>query len=279
MVAPSGGRGGRARCSRSSRGQRGSADLEAHRAGGAGGLAQQHRRGGRLEDERERAILEDRDLHRHDRAPLLLGGGVVGLAEVHDGDAVGAERRADRRRGRGLAGGDLDLDDGQDLLLGHGNPLEPSVVGVGALAGRQTQLTSLPRNLRFALVERGPCRVDAGQSLATLLNSSSTGVSRPKMLTSTLSLSWSSLISMTSPEKSANGPSLTRTVSPTSYSRRGLGRCAPRSSGPPPEMRNAPTSRRGSGDGLAPRPTNPVTPGVLRMTNHAWSSSCERTSR
>ena len=67
--------------------------------------------------------------------------------------------------------------------------------------------------------------------LATLLNSSSTGVSRPKMLTSTLSLSWSSLISMTSPEKSANGPSRTRTVSPISYSRRGLarGRPAPRS--------------------------------------------------
>ena len=40
------------------------------------------------------------------------------------------------------------------------------------------------------------------------------GVSRPKMLTRTLSLSWSSLISTISPEKSANGPSLTRTVSP-----------------------------------------------------------------
>ena len=52
-------------------------------------------------------------------------------------------------------------------------------------------------------------------------NSSSTGVSRPKMLTSTLSLSWSSLISTIWPEKSANGPSLTRTVSPISYSRRG----------------------------------------------------------
>jgi hypothetical protein len=46
------------------------------------------------------------------------------------------------------------------------------------------------------------------------------------MLTSTLSLSWSSLSSMTSPEKSANGPSLTRTVSPISYSRRGLARWA-----------------------------------------------------
>ena len=116
------------------------------------------------------------------------------------------------------------------------------------------------------------------QSLATLLNSSSTGVSRPKMLTSTLSLSWSSLSSMTSPEKSANGPSLTRTVSPISYSRRGLARVAICSS-LPLGMRNASTSRRGSGDGLAPWPTKPVTPGVLRITNQAVSSSSARTSR
>ena len=40
------------------------------------------------------------------------------------------------------------------------------------------------------------------------------GVSRPKMLTRTLTLSWSSLMSTISPEKSAKGPSLTRTVSP-----------------------------------------------------------------
>ena len=37
--------------------------------------------------------------------------GVVRLAEVHDVDAVRAERGADRRRGRRLAGRDLDLDD------------------------------------------------------------------------------------------------------------------------------------------------------------------------
>ena len=84
-----------------------------------GGLADQHRRGRGLEDERERAVLEDGDLDGDDRAPLGLGGGVVGLAEVHDRHAVGAEGGADGRRGRGLTGRDLDLDDGQDLLLGH----------------------------------------------------------------------------------------------------------------------------------------------------------------
>ena len=42
-------------------------------------------------------------------------------------------------------------------------------------------------------------------SLATWAKSSSTGVSRPKMLTRTFSLSWSSLISEIVPLKSANG--------------------------------------------------------------------------
>ena len=45
--------------------------------------------------------------------------GVVHLAEVHDVHAVGPERRSDRGRGRGRAGGNLDLDDGGDALLRH----------------------------------------------------------------------------------------------------------------------------------------------------------------
>ena len=61
-----------------------------------------------------------RDLDRDDRPPLRLGGGVVGLAEVHDRHAVRAERGADRRRRGGRAGRDLDLDDCGDPLLGHG---------------------------------------------------------------------------------------------------------------------------------------------------------------
>ena len=82
------------------------------------------------------------------------------------------------------------------------------------------------------------------------------------MLTSTLTLSWSSLISTISPEKSANGPSLTRTVSPSSYSRRGLAALGGGVLALGLDLRGR--SRRpcaGSGDGLAPWPTKPVTPG------------------
>ena len=43
--------------------------------------------------------------------PVLVGGlRVERLAELHDVDAVLAERRADRRRRVGLPGGDLELD-------------------------------------------------------------------------------------------------------------------------------------------------------------------------
>ena len=39
------------------------------------------------------------------------------------------------------------------------------------------------------------------------------------------------------------------------------------------------TSRRESGVGLVPGPTNPVTPGVLRITDHESSSRSHRQSR
>ena len=68
----------------------------------ARGLPQQERGGRRLGDERERPVLEDRDLGRDHHAALVLGRGVVRLAEVHDVDAVRAERGTDRRRRRGL---------------------------------------------------------------------------------------------------------------------------------------------------------------------------------
>ena len=41
----------------------------------------------------------------------------------------------------------------------------------------------------------------------------------------------------------------------------------------------SPLSRRGSGEGLAPWPTKPVTPGVLRTTYQESSSRAQRTSR
>src|SRR3954453_17515090 len=56
------------------------------------------------------------------------------------------------------------------------------------------------------------------QILATWLNDSSTGVSRPKMDTSTLSFCASALISDTGAGRGSNGPSMTVTDSPTSKS-------------------------------------------------------------
>ena len=68
-------------------------------------LAQQVRRGRRLEDEAEAAVLVDRDLGRDDLAALGLRLLVVALAELDDVDAVWAERGADWRRGRGPPAG------------------------------------------------------------------------------------------------------------------------------------------------------------------------------
>ena len=85
---------------------------------GPRGLLDQDRRRRGLGDERERAVLEDRDLDRDDAAVLVLRLGVERLAELHDVHAVLAERRADgRSRIRGPAG-HLQLDECQNLL-GH----------------------------------------------------------------------------------------------------------------------------------------------------------------
>src|SRR5919199_1366352 len=119
--------------------QRSAGDGDAHRPGGAGddllglvagdggdlglvrlarallhtGGLEQHARGRRgLGDEGERPVLVDRDLDRDDVAALRLRRGVVGLAELHDVDAVLAERRTHGRRGGGRAGLYLELDDG-----------------------------------------------------------------------------------------------------------------------------------------------------------------------
>ena len=70
----------------------------------------------RLRDEVEAPVLVDRDLDRGDAAVLLRGLRIEGLAELHDVDAVLAERRADRRRRVGLPAGDLQLDQCQNFL-------------------------------------------------------------------------------------------------------------------------------------------------------------------
>ena len=51
-----------------------------------------------------------------DAAAGLLRLRVESLAELHDVDAVLAERGADRRSGVRLPAGDLEVDDGEDLL-------------------------------------------------------------------------------------------------------------------------------------------------------------------
>src|SRR4029453_12598179 len=68
---------------------------------------------GALQHEGEAAVLVDGDLDRDHVAGLGLGGRVVLLAEVHDVHGVGAEGRSHRRRRGGLAGRELDLEDGR----------------------------------------------------------------------------------------------------------------------------------------------------------------------
>ena len=156
----------------------------------AGGLEQQLGGGRRLEREGEAAVLVDRDLHRDDVAALVLRGGVVRLAELHDVDAVLTERGPDRRRRVGLPRLDLKLDQPDDFLLrGH-------------------EIVLFLPGLRPA---HAPV-----QSLETWPNVNSTGVSRPKIDTSTLSFCCSPLTSLIVAGSVANGPSMTVTDSPTS---------------------------------------------------------------
>src|SRR6202011_677128 len=70
----------------------------------------QERRRRRLGDERERPVFEDRDLDRDDEAFLGLRPVVVLLAEVHDVERVGAQRRTDGRRRCRLPGGKSETD-------------------------------------------------------------------------------------------------------------------------------------------------------------------------
>src|SRR5215467_8824468 len=89
-------------------------------------------------------------------------------------------------------------------------------------------------------------------------------ISRQKIDTSTLSFWVSGLISFTVAGSVANGPSITVTDSPTSYSTaiRGASAFAAFSCGS--GASRVATSVRLSGDGRLDRPTKPVTPGVLR---------------
>src|SRR5262249_40957632 len=91
--------------------------------------------------------------------------------------------------------------------------------------------------------------------------SSSTRVGRPKMDTATLSRERPSSTSSTTPLKEANGPSDTRTCSPTSKETDGFGRSMPSCTWC--MMRAASASEIGFG--LLSAPRNPVTFGVFLM--------------
>ena len=96
-------------------------------------LADQHRGGRGLGDEVERAVLVDRDLDRDDRPGVRLRARVERLAELHDVDPVLAQRGADRRRRVGGPGGDLQLDQGENLL-GHARRTRIQRCGFAAAA-------------------------------------------------------------------------------------------------------------------------------------------------
>jgi hypothetical protein len=91
-------------------------------------LADQDRRGGRLGDEVEGAVLIDGDLDRDDRPRVGLGAGVERLAELHDVDAVLPKRGADRRRRVRGSRRDLELDHREDLL---GHERRPRIASAG----------------------------------------------------------------------------------------------------------------------------------------------------
>src|SRR5690606_102125 len=122
------------------------------------------------------------------------------------------------------------------------------------------------------------------QILATCANDSSTGVSRPKMETRTLSFWPSTLISEIVAGSVSNGPSVTVTDSPTSKSTSTAALALVAAAvdaavlGASVGASIEKTSSLRSGTGWCACPTKPVTPGVLRTAPHDSSVSSMRTS-
>src|SRR6266849_5480158 len=85
----------------------------------AGGALEQVHRGRSLEDEGERAVLEDRDLSGDDIARLRSRALVVGLRELHDVDAMGPQGGAHGWSGRRSPSLQLELEHGANLLFAH----------------------------------------------------------------------------------------------------------------------------------------------------------------
>ena len=94
----------------------------------AAGLLDQNGGRRRLADEREGTILIHGDDDRDHETDLLGGAVVKFLAESGDVYAMLTERRADRRRGGGFAGVDLQLDERSYFLRHRGFLLNLYVV-------------------------------------------------------------------------------------------------------------------------------------------------------
>src|SRR6202171_1618237 len=125
------------------------------------------------------------------------------LAKLHDVEAALTERGADRRR-------PLATSKTRPLPSPSSTPKRTGFAGSGFVvrSGRPAQ-SALASHKNV-------------QPFSTWLNSSSTGVARPKMLTATLSRERSSSTSSTVPLNEAKGPSDTRTCSPISKTIEGL---------------------------------------------------------
>src|SRR2546426_1627084 len=109
---------------------------------------------------------------------------------------------------------------------------------------------------------------------STCMKSSSTGVARPKIETSTRTRPLSGFTSSTVPLKFENGPSTTRTLSPSSNSTFGFGFSAPSESC----VVSRAISCSLTAGGLVALPTNPVILGVFftRCQVRSFSSICTR---
>src|SRR5262249_13006333 len=181
----------------------------------------------------------------------------------------GGRRLRDERERAILEDGDLDRDDAAVLLRGLRVERLAKLHDVDAvLAERRAD-----RGRRIGLASRD-LELDQCQNLLrhqsiflTWSKPSSTGTWRSKMSTSTFSFCPSGLTSTISPSKSESGPEVTFTDSPSENStwvRR-------RSPVAAPVCRIRSASPCGSGTGLEPAPTKPVTPGVFFTTVQASS--------
>src|SRR5687767_12030177 len=113
------------------------------------------------------------------------------------------------------------------------------MTAVNRFLGGMTSFFSVDQLVLENASGRGP-RND--QILLTWVNDSSTGVSRPKIDTSTCSFCCSALISLMVAGRVANGPSMTVTDSPTSKSTTAVGAAAA-----PPEAASPPAARAVAG--------------------------------